>query len=190
MGKHGGRQDADPRCICAERLREILGDSHPGFVWLAAVAEEGLEEGGGLGGEGAFDDFDAVVEEIGIGELEFGADAAEAEVAVGEYQGLYAGVDDGAGAHDAGFEGDVEGGVVEAVVLEGGGGGAEDVDFGVGGGVVGGDGGVVRAGDDFAIQDEHGADGDFARGLGFAGFGEGFAHVEIVIHILSLGGAI
>ncbi len=151
-----------------------------GKVWkrgLAAVAEEGLEEGGGFGGEGAFDDFDAVVEEIGIGELELGADAAETEIAVGENQGLYAGVDDGAGAHDAGFEGDVEGGVVEAVVLEGGGGGAEEVDFGVGGGVVGGDGGIVGAGDDFAVQDEYGADGNFARGLCFAGFGEGFTHV-------------
>ncbi len=109
--------------------------------------------------------------------MELGADAAETEIAVGENQGLYAGVDDGAGAHDAGFEGDVEGGVVEAVVLEGGGGGAEEVDFGVGGGVVGGDGGIVGAGDDFAVQDEYGADGNFARGLCFAGFGEGFTHV-------------
>ena len=151
-----------------------------GKVWkrgLAAVAEEGLEEGGGFGGERAFDDFDAVVQEIGIGELEFGADAAEPEIAVGEDQGFYAGVDDRAGAHDAGFEGDVDGGVVEAVVLEGGGGGADQVDFGVRGGVVGEDWRVVGAGDDFAVQDEDGADGDLAGGLGFAGFGEGFTHV-------------
>lgn len=122
--------------------------------------------------------------------MELGADAAEAEIPVGEDQGFYAGVDDGAGAHDAGFEGDVEGGVVETVVLQRGGGGADEVDFGVGGGVVGGDGGVVRAGDDFAVQDQDGADGDFAGGLCFAGFGEGFTHVEIVVHVPSLGGAI
>lgn len=150
-----------------------------GKVWkrLASVAEEGLEEGGGFGGEGAFDDFDAVVEEIGIGELEFRTDAAEAEIAVGEDQGFYAGVDDGAGAHHARFEGDVEGGFVQAVVLEGGGGGADQIDFGVGGGVVVADGGVVSAGDDFAVQDEHGADGDFAGGVCFAGFGKGLAHI-------------
>lgn len=147
-----------------------------------------MEEGGGFGGEGAFDDFDAVVQEIGIGELELGANAAETEIAVGEDQGFYAGVDDGTGAHDARLQGDVEGGVVEAVVLEGGGGGADQVDFGVGGGVVGGDGGVVRAGDDFAVQDEDGADGDFAGGLCFAGFGEGFAHVKVVVHLIKFRG--
>lgn len=177
MGKRGGRQDAGPRCVCRERLRQILGDCHPGFVWLAAVAEEGLEEGGGFGGQRAFDDFDAVVQEIGIGELELGADAAEAEVAVGEDQGFDAGVDDGAGAHHARLQGDVEGGVVEAVVLEGGGGTAEEVDFGVSGGVVGENGRVVGAGDDFAVQDEYGADGDFTGSLCFAGLGEGFTHV-------------
>lgn len=127
-----------------------------------------------------------MVQEIGIGELELGPDATEAEVAIGEDEGFDAGVDDGAGAHDAGFESDVEGRVVEAVVLAGGGGGAEEVDFSVGGGVVGEDGCVVGAGDDAPVQNQDGADGDFPGGLGFAGFGEGFPHVEIVVHLPSL----
>jgi hypothetical protein len=46
-------------------------------------------------------------------------------------------VEDGAGAHGAGFEGDVEGaGGGQAVVGEVAGGGAEGDDLGVGGGVV------------------------------------------------------
>jgi hypothetical protein len=147
---------------------------------LAAGLEELLEEGGGFRGEYAFDDIDAVVEEIGIGELEFGADAAEAEVAGGEDEGADAGVDEGAGAHDAGFEGGVEGGVLEAVVAEGVGGGAEEIHLGVCGGVLGRDGRVVGAGDDPAVDDEHGTDGYFPCFGGDSGLVEGLAHEGFV----------
>ena len=90
---------------------------------LAAFPKEVLEEGSGFRGEYAFDDVDAVVEEIGIGELELGADAAEAKIAGAEDEGMDAGVDKGAGAHNAGFERDVECGLAEAVIggLKGGG---------------------------------------------------------------------
>ena len=147
----------------------------------SALAKEILQECGGFGGQRPFDDFDAVVEEVRIGELELGADAAEAEVAGAEDEGFDAGVNEGAGAHDAGFEGDVDGRVFQAVVAEGAGGGAEEVDLGVGGGIAGGDGGVVGAGDDGVVDDENGADGDFAGGLGEAGFFERGEHVWIVI---------
>src|SRR6187431_1360474 len=104
----------------------------------------------------------AVIEEIGIGQLELGPDAAKAEIAGAEGEGLDAGVDQGAGAHDAGFQGYIDGGVVEAVVLPLRGGGAEEIHFGMSGGVVGGDGSVVGAGDNLAVNDEDGADRDFA----------------------------
>lgn len=150
------------------------------LVFLAARLKEELEEGGGIGGEDAFDYFDFMVEDIGIGELEFGADTAEAEIPGGEDKGADAGMDKRAGAHDAGFEGGVEGSVLEAVVAEIAGGGAEEVDFGVGGGVVGGDGGVMGAGDNGTADDEDGADGDFTGFGGLTGLGEGLAHEGIV----------
>jgi hypothetical protein len=159
----------------------------PPFLILAARAEEVLEEAGGLGGQGAFDDFDAVVEEVGVGDLKLGADAAEADVAGGEDEGADAGVDEGAGAHDAGLQGGVDGGVVEAVVGAGLGSGAEEVHFGVGGGVMGSNGGVVGAGDDLAVEDKDGADGDFAFGFGLAGLFEGEAHVVVVMQAALIG---
>lgn len=122
-----------------------------------------------------------MVEDVGIGEAELGADAAEAEVAGGEDEAFEACVDEGAGAHDAGFEGDVEGGAGEAVVAEDEGGGAEGEDFGVGGGVNGSDGGVAGFCEERTIRaDDDGADGGFSGQRGFAGQGEGAAHPEIV----------
>lgn len=147
----------------------------------AAGAEEVFEQGGGFGGEEAFVDFEAVVEDVGIGEAELGAHAAEAEVAGGEDEAIKAGVDERAGAHDARFEGDVECGAAEAVIAEGEGGGAEGEDFGVGGGVDGGDRGVAGFGEERAVRaDNDGADGGFAGFGGIAGQGEGAAHPEIV----------
>ena len=131
--------------------------------------EEVLEELGAFGAEDAFGDFDAVVEEVGVGELELAADAAEAEVAGAEDDAGDAGVDESAGAHDAGFESAVENGAFQAVVAEAGGGGAEGLDFGVGGGVVCGDGAVVAFGDELIVDDEDSADGDFAAFGGEAG---------------------
>lgn len=148
-----------------------------------ASAEEILEERGGLRGEDAFHDLDAVIEEIGIGQLKFGPDSAEAEIAGAEGEGADAGVNQGAGAHDAGFQRYVDRGVVEAVILFLPGGGAEEVDFRVRGGIVGGDGGIVRAGDDLAVNDENGADRDFALGFGENGLLNGGAHIEFVIHV-------
>jgi len=91
-------------------------------------------------------------------------------------------MDEGAGAHDAGFEGDVKGGLPETVVGGMAGGGAEKVDFSVSGGVVSGDGSVVSAGDDFAVDYENGADGNFAFGFGAIRLFDGGAHKVFVIH--------
>jgi hypothetical protein len=83
---------------------------------LALTGEEILEELGAIGGEGAFEDFEAMVEELVIGELEFAAYAAEAQVARAENESADAGMDQGAGAHDAGFERGIERGAFQTIV--------------------------------------------------------------------------
>ena len=95
------------------------------------------------------------------------------------------GVEDGSGAHGAGFEGGVEGAVFEAVVFEGVAGFAEGDDFGVGGGVAVAEDPVLAAADDFVFVDYDCADGDFAVGFGVGGFGYGFAEIgEVDRHSL------
>jgi len=144
---------------------------------LAAGLEEVAQEGNALGGQQAFFDLHLVVEERGIGGLEFAADAAETEVAGAENQAGDARGHQGAGAHDAGFQRAEEGRAFQAVIAGDGGGFAEGQDFGVRGGVVTGDRRVGAASADFAGgSHQHGADGDLAGERGLAGQPEGFTH--------------
>jgi len=98
-------------------------------------------------------------------------------------------VEDGAGAHGAGFEGDVEGAafvvfVAEAIVFQGAAGLAEGYDLGVGGGVVIAEDAVLAADDDLAAMDDDCADGDFSPALGGAGFGDGGLEIgEVVVEL-------
>src|SRR5580692_7104953 len=74
---------------------------------------------------------------------------------------------EGAGAHQAGFDGDVQGGVGEvfaAQIIEGGGKGD---DLRVRGAIVEAFGLIVAAGDDAVVLNDDGADGDlvFVEGL-------------------------
>jgi hypothetical protein len=82
----------------------------------------------------------------------------------------------GAGAHRAGFDGDVQRGAEKTVVAEAVGGFAERENFGVGSGITMRDSAISRAGHDFFVEDKNCANGDFAAICGFAGFGEGFGH--------------
>lgn len=87
----------------------------------------------------------------------------------------------GAGAHGAGFFGDVEGGTGEAPIINGFGGLAQGEDFGMGGGIAGAVALIVRGGDDFSVQFNDRADRDFVflpRGDGLV-IGE--PHVKFVI---------
>jgi len=156
-----------------------MGAAGP-FLFATFGFEEVLEELCAFGAEDAFGDFDAMVEEVGVGELKLAADAAEAEVAGAEDDAGDAGVDEGAGAHDAGFEGGVENGILQAVVAETCGGGAEGQDFGMGGGVEGGDGAVMAFGDELIVHDKDGADGDFAAFGGEAREAQRFVHPPFV----------
>ena len=147
---------------------------------LAAGGEEIAEEGGAFGAEDAFDDFDAVIEQVAIGDLELAAYAAEAEVAGAEDEAAQAGVHDGAGAHDTGFERAIEIGALEAVIAKAAGGSAQGEDFGVGGGIAVRDGRVGAAADDFAVEDDDGADRHFVAGTTRGSQSQGFTHISFV----------
>jgi len=110
-----------------------------------------------------------------VHDAEDGAAGAGLGVGCGVDEARDAGVEDGAGTHGAGFEGDVESAasvavifVDQAIVFEGAAGLAEGDDLGVGGGVVVAEDTVLAMGDDLALVDDDSADGDFAGGFGGA----------------------
>ena len=123
--------------------------------------------------------------ELGVVEdAEDRAAGAGLGVGCGVDQAADAGVEDGSGAHCAGLERDVEGAAFgEAIIFQRAGGCAESDDLGVGGGVVIAQDTVLAAGDDLAVEDEDGADGDFAVALGGAGFDDAGAEVVEVCHV-------
>ena len=85
-------------------------------------------------------------------------------------------LDDGAGAHAARLDGDVERGAREAVISKKAGGFAENEDFGVGSGVAIADGAVTGTRQSLPVVDEDSADGDLAGGRRGASFGQRFLH--------------
>jgi len=95
-----------------------------------------------------------------------------------------AGVEDGSGAHGAGFECHVKGAIFDAVVGEVAAGFAEGDYFGVGGGIGVAEDAVLASADDFPLMNNDCADRDFAGGLGSLRFGDGSAEmVEVVTHL-------
>jgi hypothetical protein len=152
-------------------------------VLLAAFGEERLEDGGAVGREDAGGDFYLMVEARVGEDFEAGADGAAFGIIGAVNETGDAGLDDGAGAHTAGFDGDVEGGVRKTVVAEKAGSFSKNDDFGVGGGVAIADGAIASTSENLAVMDEHGADGDFARCGCRARFGECFVHkLDISLH--------
>ena len=151
---------------------------------LAAFGEERLKDGGAVGGEDARGNFYVMVEARVGEDFKAGTDGAAFGVVGAVDETRDAGLYDGAGAHVAGLDGDVERGVGETVVGKPSGGFAKDDDFGVGGGIAVADGAVATASEDLAVVDKDSADGDFAGLGGSACFGEGFLHVMgVSLHI-------
>lgn len=128
------------------------------------------------------DDPDAVVEARVVGEGEEGSDGAGFRVVGGVDESADAGVDEQAGAHGAGFEGDDAGAVVEAPVADVSAGVEDGGELGVCGGVgeplalVEGLGEGLAGGG--AVDD--GADGDLAEGRGVACQFQGAEHESAV----------
>ena len=142
-----------------------------------------MEKGGGVGCEEAGCDFDLVVE-FGVGEnFEAGAEGAAFGIVGGVDEAGNASLDDRAGAHGAGFEGDVKSCVGKAIVAEEAGGFADDHDFGVGGGIIVADGAIAGANEDGSRTNKQRANGDFAGFGGSAGFVESELHeIGVVSH--------
>lgn len=135
-----------------------------------------MEEGGGFAGEEAGEDFDAVVEAWVGEDFEAGADGSAFGVVGAVNEARNASLNDGAGAHGARFESDVERCTGEAIVGENAGCFTKDDDFRVSGGIVVANGAIAGAGDDFILVSEDGADGNFAGFGGCASLVEGELH--------------
>jgi hypothetical protein len=148
----------------------------------AAGGEKGLEKGTGFAGEDARGDLNLMVE-LGAGEeFEAGAEGAAFVVVGCVDQARDAGLDDGAGAHGAGFKGYVQSGFGQSVVTEFLCGFAQDYDFGVGGWIAVADGAIAAASEDLPAIDKHGADGNFARFGAGAGFLQRDLHEFGIVH--------
>ena len=88
----------------------------------------------------------------------------------------------GACAHEAGFYGDIDGGLWEVFAAQEVEGGGESDDLSVGGTVCQSFCLVVPPGDDPVVENDDGADGDLVFGVGLAGLFEGVLHEMFVGH--------
>ena len=154
----------------------------------AGLGEEIFEDGDAVIAENAGTDLATVVEVVGLEEIPEAAGGAAFDIGATENDAADAGVDDGSCAHGAGFFGDVEIAVGEAPVAEDALGLGEGKHFGVGGGVFEGFDLVPGTGDDLAVVDDDGADGDFVLGGGAAGLSERFTHEVVVAVEVDKGG--
>ncbi len=142
-----------------------------------------MDDSGAIGGEDTGSDFDLMVEARVREDLEASTNRAALGVVGSVDQARDASLNEGAGAHAARLDGDVESGTCEAVIANTARGFAKDDDFSVGGGVIVADGTVAGACQDLAAVDEDGADRYLpGRGRG-VGFGQGFLH-ELNVRVL------
>ena len=109
-------------------------------------------------------------------DIKAGADSAALGVVGAVDKARDTGLDDGARAHAAGLDSDVQRGASKAAVGEPACCFSQNDNLRVSGWVVVADGAVARASEDLAVVDKHGADGDFAGCRCGARFSEGFLH--------------
>ena len=151
---------------------------------LSARGEKRLEHGDGFTGENACGDFDLVVEAWIGKDFEAGADGAALGVIRSVDEAWDTGLNDRAGAHAAGLNGDVERRVREAIVAEEAGGFTKHDDFGVGGRIVVADGAIAGTRENLSVVNQDGSDGHFASEGRGAGFRECFLHEwEVSFHL-------
>jgi len=149
---------------------------------LAAGGEEGLEEGSGLDGEHGRGDFDLVVE-FGTGEqFEAGAESSAFWVVGCVDEAGDAGLDNGAGAHGAGFEGYIESGFRETVISKFSRSFTKNHDFGMRGRVAIADRAIATASENFLAIDNHRADGNLVGFGTRAGFFQRDLHEFRIAH--------
>jgi hypothetical protein len=142
----------------------------------AASGEKNLKQGDGFFGAHARCDLHAMVRAIVAQNFEAGANRAAFGLFCAVDETGYARLDHCPGTHRAGLDCDVERGAEQAIITDTEGCVTQRENFGVGGGIAMCDGAVPGACDDFFVENEHGADGDFAAFGSFASFGERFGH--------------
>ena len=146
----------------------------------AFTPEKGLEEGAAFDLEHAACDLAAVIK---FGVLEEVHQAASCAILWGEAaenDAAYAGVDECASTHGAGFLGDVKVASAQAPVVDGGLRLCDGKHLGVGGGVLELFDLVVGPGDDTSLMDHDGADGNLVLSAGTVGEAQSFAHEVFV----------
>jgi hypothetical protein len=145
---------------------------------IAAGGEEGTEQSGAVAGEDAAVDLDAVGEAGVADEVEQGGDGAGPRVVGGEDEPGDPGLDEGAGAHGARLQGDDQGAAVQAPGPEGGGGDAQGLQLGVGGGIAPLLAAVAATGQLGAVGgDQDGPDRDVVVAGGGPGLASGNPHL-------------
>ena len=142
----------------------------------AATGEEILQQRDGLLGADTSDDIIAVVSAVMAEDFETGMDCPALGLVRSVDQTRYAGLKHCPGAHGAWFDGHVKSGAEKAVIADAPGRVTEHENFGVRGGIIMSDGAISGSRDDFFVEDQNRADGNFAAFCGFARFGERFGH--------------
>ena len=135
-----------------------------------------MQDGGAVSSEKAGNDFDLMIKSCVCEDFETGTNGATLWIVGAVDEARDASLDNGPGTHAARFQGDVESRASHAVIGEEASCFADYDDFGVRGGIAHANRAVAGAGQNFAVLDEHGPDGDFARGGRGAGFVEGHFH--------------
>ena len=143
--------------------------------------EEVTEELGAFVGHDAADDFGPVIGSLER-ELQDRGNGAGLEVERAENQAPDAGLDEGAKAHRTRLDGHVEVAIRQAVVPGLSGRLTKSDDLGVSRGVGTLNGLVMAPGDDTAVPDDDGADGNLAPGGGLAGLLERCFHEYDIVH--------
>lgn len=142
----------------------------------AATGEEILQQGDGFVGANAFNDIDAMVSAVVAEHFEAGMDRPALGLIRSVDQTRYAGLEHCAGAHRAGLDGDVKTGADKAVIADAPGRVAEHENLSVRGGITMSDSAISSPRDNFFVEDQNRADGNFAAFGSFARFGERFGH--------------
>ena len=142
----------------------------------AATGEEILQQGDGFVGANTLSDINAVVSAVMAEDFEAGMDRPALGLIRSVDQTRYAGLEHCAGTHRAGLDGDVKTGADKPVIADAPGRVTEHENFGVRGGITMSDSAISGSRDDFFVEDQNRADGNFAAFSAFARFGERFGH--------------
>ena len=121
-----------------------------------------------------------MVEGGNLQQIHDGAGAAGLRIHSADHAAVDPGLDDRAGTHLAGLQGDVDGTAFEAPVAQNPGGFPDRVHLGVGDGIAVRISPVISPGDDFTLVYDHASDRDFVQEQGFFGLPDRFFHVFFI----------